>query len=53
LLQKLIQPKTSETQGLGGNHGPLGGGWKGVRAWCQKFRKKFPDLATYFNEVSC
>jgi hypothetical protein len=47
---ELIQPKTSETFGVGGNYGALGGGWKGVRAWCQNLRKKFPDLATYLNE---
>jgi hypothetical protein len=50
---QLIQPETSDTQGggNGGNQGTFGGGWKGVRAWCQNLSNDFQNLAAYLKTV--
>ena len=49
---QLIQPETSETQGFNGNQGAYGGGWKGVRAWCQNLTNDFENLTDFFNKLN-
>ncbi|MEN8220446.1 MAG: hypothetical protein ABFS56_29675 [Pseudomonadota bacterium] len=48
---QLIQPETSDTQSGDGNQGAFGGGWKGVRAWCQNLTNDFQNLAAYLKTV--
>ncbi|MDM8559034.1 hypothetical protein [Candidatus Parabeggiatoa sp. HSG14] len=49
---QLIQPEIAETQGLGGHQGAYGGGWKGIRTWCQNLTNDFGNLTAFFNKLN-
>lgn len=43
----VLQPDSSATPGFGSDYGPRGGGWMGVKRWCELVARDFGGIAAF------